>query len=160
MAEKTDWILSTKVSLNLSFSFFKADSLISSLVDYYFCFFIYSRSYYSTFYLALMTPLSLVCSYLAFARSFCKIYTIFWFLDFSFVYLLKSFLIWDISPYSVEIFFSRFSLTYCNSLISFSLALMVFPLFWIFSSKIFCYFLAFSNCSLALIASNSIFCIF
>jgi hypothetical protein len=81
-AENTDCKLSTRVSLNLSVYFFNAESLMSSLVDSSFCFFIYSLNYSSTFSRDAMMLFNLVCSSLAFVRSLCKIYTIFWFLDF------------------------------------------------------------------------------
>lgn len=143
MEEKTEYRLSTRVSLNLSVSFFNVDSLISSLVDSSFCFLIYYLSYYSTFSREAITLLSLVCSYLALAKSPCKIYTIFWFLDFSLVSLLKSFFNWDISPSKVDICFSSPSLVSRCSLISLSFALIVFSWFWTFYYNIFCSFFAF-----------------
>ncbi len=77
MEEKIEYKLSTRVSLNLSVSFFNADSLISNLVDSSFCFFIYYLKSSSTFSREAITPFNLVCSSLALVKSLCKIYTIF-----------------------------------------------------------------------------------
>lgn len=80
--ENTDWRLSTSVSLNLSVSFFKADSLIYSFVESYFCFFSYSLSSSSFFSLRVIAALRRACYSLPLEISACKIYTIFWFLVF------------------------------------------------------------------------------
>ena len=74
---KVKYMLSINVYLNLSYSFFKADNLISNLVNSYFCFLRSSLNSSSLFYLVLMTLLSLKCSSLALLRSACRISTIF-----------------------------------------------------------------------------------
>ena len=112
IAENMDWKLSTRVSLNLSVSFFKADNLISNFVAYSFCLFMSYLNYSSCFSREDITAFSLACSSFAFAKSPCKIYTIFWFLAFSFTYLFKSFFSWEISPSKSATFFSSCSLVY------------------------------------------------
>ena len=77
IAEKTEYRLSTRVSLNLSVYFFNADSLISSLVESSFCFLTYYLSSYSTFSREAIMPFNLFCSYFALTKSPCKIYMIF-----------------------------------------------------------------------------------
>ena len=157
---KTLCRLSARVSLNFSYSFRRAESFMSSLVQSSFCFLSYSRSSSSVFSRLAMVALRRVCSSLALAISACRISTIFWFLVFSLIYLLISFLSCAISVQLSLIFLSSASLAVCCSASYLILDLVLFQLFCSFSYRTLMSFLDFSICSRYLMASSSIFCIF